>query len=263
MARHVAVMVGVFLAFAVTSGLTTEECYAQKTVVVQLKPPGNSGGDPFPIGWATLNLAQGEVTLLAILPADTVIPGSGENDPNAGRWVFEGWIADLAPPHRCGDGTVDEPTNEEDFFNTADPTVADETPEVPICGSRVSSETKFRGFPGIPNRNFAKTYFPVSQGLLRKVGPNLGDWALYMGRHKINMGLRPYDVVGITVEPPGTGSRIRDYDPRPNPVVALIGRIPHPELAPPGEGNGDPNEDPSQTREEIRRRRAASALSER
>ena len=248
----------IFVAAALGMMPATDPANANSLVVQMTAPQSN--GDPFPIGWASINVPRGEVTMLAILPRNTVVPASGENDPNAGRWVFEGWLADLAPPHRCpepdpGDAT-DEVDTSDDAFAAADPSVLDETNEVPICGSRLSSETHFRGFPGIPNKTFAKTYFPVSQGLLRQVGPPIGDWALYTLTHKINMGLRPYDVVGVTVEPPRTGAPRADYDPRPNPVVALIGRIPHPNLD--GTANDDSEDGEDNTTNPPRNRRPIS-----
>ena len=253
MKKQAALWVGAFLVAGLITGMTANQSYAEGPIVVQLRAPGDVGG-PFPIGWAAINVPKGEVTVLAILPADTVFPGSGENDPNAGKWEFEAWLADLAPPHPCPapitvDGTLEEEVdNSEDAFATAAPDVPEETSTVPICGSRLSSETRFRHFPGIPNLTFQKIYFPVSQGLLKKVGPRIGDWSLYVGRHKTNMGLRPFDVAGVTVEPPGTGDHLRDYDPRPNPVVALIGRIPHPtthDVEAPGDGGGDGTVDPA------------------
>src|SRR5690606_27663815 len=117
------------------------------------------------------------------------------------------------------------------------------TPDVPVCGSRLSTQTAFRGFPGLINKTFQHTYFPVRPGIFRKLGPPLGDWQFYVLHHKISMGLRPYDVVGVTIEPPGTGAKLRDYDPRPNPIVALAGRIPRPTPASvedPTRGNDDP-----------------------
>lgn len=260
MRKLTAVWVGTFLICGLVSGMSSNRANAEGPIVVPLKSPSGVG-DPFPIGWAAIDVAKGETTFLAILPANTVVPGSGESDPSAGKWAFEAWIADLAPPHLCPapepiDGTGEVIDNGEDAFLSSDPDVVAETPEAPICGSRVSSETRFRNFPGIPNKTFQKTYFPVSQGLLHKVGPDIGDWALYTGRHKTNMGLRPFDVAGVTVEPPGTGARLRDYDPRPNPVVALIGRIPHPTVE---EGEGE--SDVSGATTGSARRRAANALS--
>ena len=262
--KHIAMFgIGVLLTFGLLAGMTANASYAEGPIVVQLKAP-NDLGDPFPIGWAAINVPKGETTFLAILPANTVLPGSGENDPNAGKWVFEAWLADLAPPHPCPaadpvDGTEEEVSNEEDAFLSADVELTDETSEAPLCGSRVSSETRFRHFPGIPNKTFQKTYFPVSQGLLHKVGPHIGDWALYVGRHKTNMGLRPFDVAGVTIEPPGTGDRLRDYDPRPNPLVALIGRIPHPSVNSDDTNNGEDGTTTPPTTNA--RRRAANSLS--
>lgn len=265
MKKKAALWVGVLLASGLMTGTTANESYADGPIVVQMNAP-NGGGDPFPIGWAAIHVPKGEVTVLAILPSNTVFPGSGENDPNAGKWEFEAWLADLAPPHRCpvtdpSEASTVAISNEEDAFRAADPNVADETSEVPICGSRLSSETKFRNFPGIPNLTFQKTYFPVSQGLLHKVGPDIAGWSLYTGRHKTNMGLRPFDVVGVTVEPPGTGARLRDYDPRPHPVVALIGRIPHrvDSVEDPGDEGGEETGNVKPTTNA--RRRAANSLS--
>jgi hypothetical protein len=222
-------------------------------VVVEMHPPFDPGG-PFPAGWAVINIPKGDVTMLAILPKET----HGH--------VFEGWLADLAPPHRCRIHTAtDEVPGGSEELELNDERIAgaevlDATPDDPdyrICGSRRSSETGFRGFPGLINKTFQHTYFPVSQGLFRRYGPALGDWQFYTARHKTNMGLRWADVVGVTVEPPGTGSPRRDYDPRPNPIVILAGRIPAIAGNSDGGDDGGGDEPPATTVTQTRRRAKA------
>jgi hypothetical protein len=261
-----AVLAGIAVVALLISATVPAPLGAQ-VLTVEMKPVGGTGGEPFPVGWAVINVPQGEVTMMAILPADTHVWAPTTN----ASLVFEGWLADLAPPHRCPP-IADPPLEGEeglelDASSIVGAEVIDATevdpasPEVPICGSRLSSETGFRGFPGFINKTFQHTYFPVSQGVFRKLGPPLGDWQFYVLHHKTNMGLRPYDVVGVTIEPPGTGARARDYDPRPNPVVALAGRIPHPTPSvredPPGP---DPNPGPGDEGKPNNRRRPITSI---
>ena len=242
-------LVTLLIAAALLSGLgpalAPDPVAAEGVVIVEMKPPGGGNG-PFPIGWAVINVPRGEVTMMAILPANTTI--ADESGEHRARLVFEGWLADLAPPHRCPPRDPAEPTDSGAELGDARIAGGTEVPDatdVPICGSRRSSETGFRGFPGLINRTFQHTYFPVSQGILHKVGPPLGEWQFYAVRHKTNMGLVPYDVAGVTVEPPGTGAPLRDYDPRPNPVIALVGRIPR--LNAPSSPEGGNEERPTET----------------
>lgn len=246
--RRIPVLLAVVALASVASvGLTPVASVAGDVITVPLNSL-NDTGDPFPKGWAMLNIPRGEVTILAILPANTTVPGPSDPAVAPARAVFEGWIADLAPPHRCRipDLTAEVEPAVAGIFEATDD-VPDGTVEVDICGSRRSSETGFRNFPGLINRTFQHTYFPVSQGVLTPVGRRLGEWQLYMVRHKTNMGLRPYDVVGITVEPPGTGAPLRDYDPRPSPVVILAGRIPLPNAENPSGENEGPGTRPPRT----------------
>lgn len=247
MRRFLTVLAGAAFALAIAA-LTPAASVAGDVVVVPLKPIGAATSThPFPTGWAILNIPRGDATFLAILPKNTTVPdATGGIAP--GEWVFEGWLADLARPHPCppppdGEGEAGDPAPA-DILEGSDE-IPSPTEPVHVCGSRRSSETGFRHFPGHINRALAHTYFPVSQGLLKKFGPPLGDWQFYRVSHSINMGLVPFDVAAITIEPPGTGARRRDYDPRPNPVVVLAGKIPLPRME--GENGGGPNPNPSPT----------------
>lgn len=214
-------------------------------VMVPLKQVGPSPAPgPFPAGWASINIPKGEVTILAIFPAGYEIVGG--TDPATNREVhFEAWLVDHAPPHPCPDlpaDVVQIPSGEGILDGSED--IENPTGTIHICGSRRSSETGFRHFPGWINRAFQHTYFPVSQGLLKPTRFTLGNLQLFSLRHSTNMGLAPFDLVAVTVEPPGTGAPRRDYDPRPNPRVLLAGRIPllpkpePPNPEPPQPGSG-------------------------
>jgi len=245
-----------FSAFLVCMLVAPSPVLAENTIVVEMHPPGG-GSEPFPVGWAVINVPKGNVQILAILPSNTDVPASDSTDNVARRRVFEAWLADWAPPHPCP-VPVDEatPVAEEDTAIELGESLVDDSTLTPVrmCGSRWSSETGFRGFPGLINKTFQYTYFPVSQGLLRKVGPPLGDWQFYTGTHSTNMGLVPYDVVGVTVEPPGTGSPRLDYDPRPHPVVILVGRIPHPSAEPAEGGEDGQNQESPESLSNTQRR---------
>jgi len=269
MKRFLTVLTVVAIVLVTLATVTPVASANGDVVVVEMRPPWQNNTGPFPIGWAIINRPKGEVTMLAILPRNTIVPQIPGHEELAGKWVFEGWLADLAPPHPCPipvppDPVPVDPTIDPDAVrvDAGDEVLvgSDEIPDITpdpgfrICGSRLSSETRFRGFPGIPNLTF-QNYFPVSQGLFRRIGPPLGPWAFYLARHKTNMGLCPFDVVGVTVEPPGTGAPRRDYDPRPHPVVILIGRVPPcrhltdvPDDGGPGDGTDPPNNTPTDRR---------------
>lgn len=90
----------------------------------------------------------------------------------------------------------------------------------------LSSETEKRDFRGISHPLFKDTGFMLSLGIMTASSnndENVQDH--FIERTSTNYDFIPYDEIVITLEPDGTGRANTDFDPRPNPVIAISGMI--------------------------------------
>lgn len=107
-------------------------------------------------------------------------------------WRYEGWLIDQGPTNRRSSATSVNPE-----------------------------------FGGIPHPDLDPIDYPITTGLFNNTGMTLEQLNLnvFTNRFTFNQTAWPFDLVVITFEPPETGAKSQDFDPRPDPVRPATGTI--------------------------------------